>query len=469
MLRSFCPIVALVVLTAQSLAAQANTSRDSVTTVSGVVLDSLANAPLQQATIQLIQPDNPAFVRNATSDSLGRFELTRVPLGHYKLGFIHPILDSLGMEAPLRDVYVNSFNPLTANLAVPSAGTLRRAVCGPGSSSGAVIVGTVRDAQSGSAIPKATVTGDWYEYTLARTGMSPQLRRRTAQTSDNGWFALCNVPSSGSVALLATTGSDSTGTIEVDMAAEGFVRRELYLGAMETESANAVSTSPGAMAASRRIRTGNGHLTGTVTTVVGNRPLANAQVSIVEGPSTHTDSHGDWSISNAPGGTQMLEVRALGFYPEKRNVNVVAGGAPLQISLSTLKAVLDTVRIRASRLPNDINGTGFNTRRRSGAGRYVTPEDLQRLPVIVTSQIFRRMPGLKTDTDTIMMRGAFATWCAPAIFIDDRNVSFLTKDELDDYVQPEHILGIEVYSEGSAPVQFQNGMGGCGSIVIWTK
>jgi hypothetical protein len=468
MRRPFCSIAALIALTVGSLGAQA-TRPDSVTTVNGVVRDSIANVPLQQATIQLIQRDNPAFVRTAVSDSLGRFQLTGVPLGHYKLGFIHPILDSLGMEAPLRDVYVDSFNPVIANLAVPSAGTLRTAVCGSGSDAGAVIVGTVRDAQSGATVAKATVTGDWYEYTLARTGMSPQLRRRIAQTSDNGWFALCNVPTSGSVALLATTGADSTGTIEVDMPAEGFVRRELYLGAMETESTNAVPAPPGTTAPSRRIRTGNGHLTGTVTAVVGNRPLANAQVSIVDGPSTRTDSRGDWSISNAPSGTQMLEVRALGFYPERRNVNVVAASSALQISLSTLKAVLDTVRIRASKLPNDLNGTGFNYRRRSGAGRYVTPADLERLPVIVTSQIFRRMPGLKTDTDTIMMRGAFATWCAPSIFIDDRNVSFLTKDELDDYVQPEHILGVEVYSEGSAPVQFQTGMSGCGSIVIWTK
>ena len=48
-------------------------------------------------------------------------------------------------------------------------------------------------------------------------------------------------------------------------------------------------------------------------------------------------------------------------------------------------------------------------------------------------------------------------------------MSFLSRDEIDDLVPPEHIAGIEVYSEASAPVQYQNGMKGCGSIVIWTK
>ena len=49
----------------------------------------------------------------------------------------------------------------------------------------------------------------------------------------------------------------------------------------------------------------------------------------------------------------MLEVRALGYYPDRRQVNVVDNGPPVRVTLSTLRAVLDTVRIRATRLALD--------------------------------------------------------------------------------------------------------------------
>ena len=50
------------------------------------------------------------------------------------------------------------------------------------------------------------------------------------------------------------------------------------------------------------------------------------------------------TLAEAPTGTRMLEVHALGYYPERRRVDVVASSAPIEVKLSTLKAVLDTVK-----------------------------------------------------------------------------------------------------------------------------
>lgn len=468
-------------LSAHVISAQSAAPRSDIgAIVSGVVHDSIANSNLAGATIQLVANANPSSVLNAVSDSLGRFRINDVPLGHYRIGFFHPLLDSLGVEAPLRDVYVDSYGSVTANVGVPSAATLRKAMCAtePGGASGAVIVGTVRSAQDGLPMPRVAVFGEWYEYVLKRTGTTRQLARRSVTSADNGWFAMCDAPTEGSVTLIATTGTDSTGIIEVQIPPTGFVRRELYLGAAETQPVLNSAAAPLAPVGSaptaapvpvRRIRVGNGHVSGTVTTMAENRPLANATVTIVDGPQTHTNAQGHWSISNAPQGTRSIEVRALGYYPDRREVSVIAGAPPLHIALSTLKAMLDTVKIRASRLPGDANGIGFNYRRRSGAGRYITPEDIQKLPVVVTSELFRRVPGMRSDGDSIEMRGAFATWCAPAIFIDDHYMSFLTREDIDDWVHPERIAGIEIYSDASVPAQFRVGMGECGSIVIWTK
>ena len=131
------------------------------------------------------------------------------------------------------------------------------------------------------------------------------------------------------------------------------------------------------------------------------------------------------------------------------------------------RANIDTVKIVASRLRND---EGFERRRRSGMGRFITEADFKRFPVIETSDFFKRLPGFRHDgsREQLQMRGAFG-WCAPAIFIDGHELSFMAAEDIDDWVPPHKVRGIEVYSEGTAPPQFHPGLRGCGSIVVWTK
>jgi hypothetical protein len=189
---------------------------------------------------------------------------------------------------------------------------------------------------------------------------------------------------------------------------------------------------------------------------------------IVGGPQARTNERGEWSIANAPEGTRMLEVRALGYYPDRRHVNVVEGSAPVRVALSTLKAVLDTVKIRASRLALD---EGFMKRKRIGLGKFITPEDIMRFTPVNTTDLFKRLPGIRVDTDTdaIKMRGAFEDWCTASVFIDGQYMSFLTIEDIDSWVPPQRVAGVEVYSGAFVPSEFQVGLNGCGSIAIWTK
>src|SRR5688500_20042187 len=92
----------LAMASAQIAAAQASQG----VTVSGIVYDSLARAPLAGASVQLVTDKVTTFMRSADTDSLGRFTLTDVPPGVYKLGFLHPLLDSIGVDGPLREVRV---------------------------------------------------------------------------------------------------------------------------------------------------------------------------------------------------------------------------------------------------------------------------------------------------------------------------------------------------------------------------
>lgn len=468
-------LVLLLVVLAPTVGAQVRDTTGA--TVSGVVFDSIARAPLAGATVQLVTDNLAGVVRTAVSDSLGHFTLSGVPAGRYKLGFLHPVLDSLGVDAPLREVLADGQRPVRADLSIPSPARIRAAICGkrPALDSSSVLVGVVRDARDEAPASGVTVTGQWLEFSFGSTGLIRRVPRLIATTGENGWFAMCNVPSGGTLVLVASRGADSTDVIEVPLSSEGFVRRDLYIGPTETVMADdtTVPRSQPGPALRRRMNSGAGRLSGTVVAAVGGARLAGAQVGIVDGPQTRANERGEWTITNAPVGTRMLEVRAVGYYPERRPVNVVAGAPSVRVALSTLRAVLDTVRIMSARVRGrDISG--FIERSRSGVGRYLTEEDVVRRKPLVTSDLLRVVPGLRVDRtplgDTmISMRGAVSETCVPSFYIDGQYMRNLSADDVDDWVRPSEVAGIEVYTGAGLPAQFQQEMTGCGAIVIWTK
>ncbi len=443
-------------------------------TVSGVVYDSLARAPLAGASVQLVTDNVTTFMRSADTDSLGRFTLTDVPPGVYKLGFLHPLLDSIGVDGPLREVRVATL-PVRADLATPSPLRIRAAICGPrpASDSSSVLIGVVRNAQDRSPAEGVSVTGQWLEYTFSATGLVQRTPKLVARTGDNGWFAMCNIPSGGTLGLIANRGADSTDLIEVPLSSDGFVRRDLYLGAARSVVATDSPARAGVAGEPRRLVVGDIRLTGVVVAGLGGQAIAGAQVGIVGGSQTRTNQRGEWALVDAPAGTRMLEVRAVGYYPERRPVNAVAGAPPVRVALSTLRAVLDTVKIVAARVRGrDIRG--FLDRSRSGMGRYLTEETISRRGALVTSDLFRSVAGLQVELsplgDTqITMRSHFGDDCMPNFFLDGQHMKNLSADDINGFVDPKHIAGIEVYAGTEVPPQFQHGLSGCGSIVIWTK
>jgi hypothetical protein len=473
------------VLLARAAAAQApdSTRRAPRTTVSGVVRDSIARMPLAGAVVQLVAADSLATSvgRTTVSDSLGRFTFADVPAGRYMLGFFHAMLDSLGVEPTWHEVHVDGYRPVRADLAIPSATRLRTAICGPGPDSGGVVVGVVRNALGRAPAAGVTVTGEWLELSLTPKGLRRRYPRLVATTTENGRFAICHLPSAATIALVASRGADSTDRIEVELPADRFLLRELYLG-----SARIVVTADTALGTDTlaprviRQRTGDGRLSGVVVTAVTDRPLASAEVSMPDGPQTRTNERGEWTLAGAPDGTRILEVRAVGYYPERRAVNVVAGEAPIRTVLSTMPAELDTVKITASHL-QDRNLSGFEDRRRSGVGRYLTAEDVARQRPLVTSDLFRFVPGLRVDRNRIgeteiRMRGTFEARCSPVIYLDGNYMGDLRAGDIDGWVRPDEVAGIEIYTGPVVPAQFSTGRSGvgasrgdCGSIVIWTK
>jgi len=422
--------------------------------VEAYVHDSLAGGPLADATVQLGSLTDLSFVRTARTDSTGRLAFTGLPAGRYRLGFMHRVLDELGIDAPERELRVDGSGVHHVELAVPSPMRLRTALCGPtaATDSAAAIVGTVRSPIDQMPVADAGVSAQWVEFTLGSGGIQQRAPRITARTGASGWFALCGLPA-GIVTVSVAGGSDSIPRLDFQLAAQQLLRRDLYLSAP-----------------------GRGELAGRVVTADSARPLAGARVTVVGGPQGETTPTGDWRLTEVPLGTQLLEVRAVGYYPERLAVDVVAGSAPVVVALQTFGAVLDAIRVTAQRTRAADLG-GFEARqRRGGMGRFLSAEQILRRNVLETSDLLRNMPGFIGDGSLTMRSnfsdgaGNYGTDCTAEVYVDGHLMRGISTAELDALVKPEHIVGIEVYAPGSPrPPQFDSGLSGCGSLVIWQK
>jgi len=445
--------------------------------VAGVVHDSLSGTPLAGASVQLVGADTSSrFGRTEVSDSLGRFSFADVPKGQFTLGFFHPLLDSLGLEPMLRSVTVIEGRSLRADLAIPSAARLRESICGSADSASTIVMGFLRNAQDGMPIVGGTVMGSWDELAVERAGVVRRTSTRTMTTATTGWFALCGFAKPGPMSLRASGGGDTTDVMDVQVPAGGVLRIQLFLGPARTilvrDSAREAS-EPQFDPGTRRIRIGEGVLHGTVVSAVGGYPLPSARVGIVDGPQTRANARGEWTLTNAPPGSRMLEVRALGYYPAWQRVDVVPGAPTQRVALAELQSVLDTMKVVAS-YDRGGNLDAFRQRSRAGLGRFLTPADIARHQPLVASDVIRGVPGIilvyprGIDQD-IYMRGVFEDRCRPAIFLNGSVMRGLTTFDLDSFVAPGDIAGMEVYAIGQAPPQFQVGLSGCGTIVIWTR
>lgn len=447
------------------------------TTVMGVVRDSLSGRILRGALVQLVgEEGSNVAARTATSDSAGGYSFDAVPDGKYTLGFFHPKLDSLGLPALARSVSVNRQGALRMDLAIPGARRMRDVVCGPktAESSGAAVIGYVLDASTRAPLKDVRVSGQWNEVTFIRGTVVQRSPRRTATSDENGRYVLCDVPGPGSVSLMAVRGADSTDLVELEVPADGFAQRELFVGTSQvTANADTISAKDTLAFRNATVRVGDKRLTGTVVALEGGLPVAGAVVGVLNGPQTRANDRGQWTLTNVAPGSRTIEVRAVGRVPVRRNVDVLDATPPVRIAMSTYKAMLDTLKVTAG-LSASLDIVEFEHRKKtSGVGRFMSAADIARHAPLETTDIFRNFPGLEIrregPSDTLLMKAVIGETCAPRVFFNGTPMDGLSVDMINNLTRPERIIGIEVYQTGMVPVQFQGPMSGCGSVVIWAR
>lgn len=438
-------------------------------TIRGEVFDSVGLAPLANATVQFIEANDPSKVRSVKTDSLGEFTMDSVRTGIYLVGMIHPQIDRLGLESRVVQVNVVSSGEVTLPLGTPSPASLLAMSCGkagPGLDRGA-FMGLVRTARGTPLEGAARVRAQYNETTVTAAGVQRRFPARFADANATGAFVVCGVPPDALITTRAYAGSDSSGAVELRVPYHGVLVRDLLISNPER-----ITEAGGPDTRSRTVLRGSGSVRGTVRDASG-KPLTGARVSL---PGTNaeaaTSTGGQFSLGALPGGTWMIEARAVGFEPQRVVVDILDSAETIaNVAMDGLVPTVDTVKVRADKWTQEM--AGFESRKKMGGGYFIDDEALNRRNAQFTADILRGTPGVTITpggigSDRVSMRGsAGAGTCAPEVFINGLRTP-IPDGIIDNLVQPQDIRGVEVYSRlGSTPIEYQS-RNGCGSIVIWT-
>ena len=453
----FVPVALAFIGGATGLRGQQPAPTGTTATAIGVVFDSLRGRPLSGA---LIRVDSSSLVTTADQD--GRFRIEGIAPGGHMLRVEHPLLDTLGISLRSPTYAFAAGGTVGMELMVPGEETLIQYVCsaawrnrGP-----AVLMGRVRDADSGVPATGARVSLVWYEVEVTNA-VRRAPRVRETQVGPDGTYKICGLPAQLEGKVQVIRGGQTSGEITVNFGTDLVYLRSMGL-------ASQVAAAPGNSAAPAVL--GTARVTGRVINNAGT-PLPGARVQL-EGTTrvATTRTNGDFVLDSLPSGTQSLSVRLLGYAPVEQAVDLVSTQPKtVTIKMTEFVPVLEAVRVTAAR-ERGLESVGFTRRRRTGQGHYMDDKDINENSTYF-SDVLRAAPGLRIApsgmnrqvvTSTRNPNGCVAFW------VDGNQWQSLEPGDIDDFVRPNELAALEIYSPSTTPAEFQSRGGSCTTVVAWT-
>ena len=468
-------LLILALLSAPFAAVAAQTTSASGTIIRGVVFDSLEMRGLAGATVQIADASGKPWTRSVATDSAGRFTVEDVPIGTYLIGFFHSKLDSLAIATMNFRADVRTPDPLDVRLGVPSARTIARALCGRTAiaDSTGLFMGYLRGADNSMPRPNGTVVVRWSELIIEKGKISRSAPSVEASSGPTGQFAVCGVPLGTPMLLTAGSASDSSGSFELTVPRSGFLHRDIFVAPLTRRTVATSDTSPPV-----ELLRGTGRLRGRVVGATG-RPLPGARVALWgTGLEATTGTDGMFQLSDLPGGTQTLEVRAVGFAPMQRPVDIVQGAPDAtEVALENLAIMLDTVRVAAERIYTSPRTADFERRLRTGMGHIIEAKEIAKRQAVTLTDILRMVPGVlivpsRYASEDVLMRGGEAVLgggtCRPDIYIDAARVANDPTFPINSLVLVNEVRAVEVYARPALVPSEYRSLSGCGAILVWT-
>jgi hypothetical protein len=263
--------------------------------------------------------------------------------------------------------------------------------------------------------------------------------------------------------------------------AVGVARQDISLSPARSAD-EVLGTADGTSAIARTgARRANGVVTGTVYGT--SAPLSRAQVQLRgDSVAVSTDSLGHYRLATVPLGTQVMEIRRVGYLPRELTVEVRSGRNTAPDLYLTPIATLDSIRVVAQRT----RYREFETRARAaGFGHFLRADDIAKKNPLLTSDLVRQLPGFRIvrpntsdlDVEVIESRGDLTSLHDPGKVCYANIVIDGVPGQKINWIDPQSIGAMEIYAgPAGAPPQYQTSTGGpmqsqsgCGTILIWTK
>jgi hypothetical protein len=176
-----------------------------------------------------------------------------------------------------------------------------------------------------------------------------------------------------------------------------------------------------------------------------------------------------WLLGSAPG-YERSETDAFAVGAEGTRVSFVIGRAPV---------VLETVTATGVAREDRLWYGGFHQRMaENNGGRFITAAQIERQRPVEMVDLLRSLPsfevlvGASTDGDSRSLRVrlrhplSIRGHCWTNIYLNGMRVEAESIQNLN----PAELEGMEIYTNGAVPAQFNSSMGSaCGVIVIWMK
>jgi hypothetical protein len=258
--------------------------------------------------------------------------------------------------------------------------------------------------------------------------------------------------------IFATRASDSTAVISVSFE-RGLVMQSFHLPS--PEAATTAATESGSTAPVARLP-GKAQLSGKITGP-NDRPIQGVRVAVESDTvSSITDENGDYHLAALRAGTRSVSLRKIGYQATERVVDLAtAKPASLNVKLSPVSQVLETVRVQAMR-DIGLERVGFTERRKSTAGHFLDQRAIDG----------RNAPKLSVllETDKSLIHHCIRYW------VDGHRWSSMSDRDAsmgpDAFLSGAEIAAVETYSALTVPGEFMSiAMNGepCGAVVVWTK
>jgi carboxypeptidase family protein/TonB-dependent receptor-like protein len=230
----------------------------------------------------------------------------------------------------------------------------------------------------------------------------------------------------------------------------------------------AILALPGVAAAQQR----TGAVSGAVKDSAGS-PIFNVEVVALRGGrSIRTDSSGHFVLGGLPSGATDLGIRRIAYEPVVVSVDIPdSDTTEIEIRLGGLARSLPTVVVteRAEHVRMLVE---FESRRKNGAGHFITRSQIEKRHPLLLSDMVRSIPGatiVPAENGRPVLRFARShNSCPPQYFLDGLRVTSFNIDD----VPPGDVEGVELYAGAAGlPPEFNQLYGNtiCGTVAIWTR